>query len=107
MSFVGNLNIFLDTDDNCVRNAAVKASSEVSVEKLFIGKTPDEVFELIPILFSLCPDSQSAAAKLALYEASGQDTTEIFKDCIWQKYLEIITEGIRLFLMQLAPEAVG
>ncbi len=34
MSFVGNLNIFLDTDDNCVRNAAVKASSEVSVEKI-------------------------------------------------------------------------
>ena len=33
MSFVGNLNIFLDTDDNCVRNAAVKASSEVSVCK--------------------------------------------------------------------------
>ncbi|WP_300972547.1 hypothetical protein [Turicimonas muris] len=53
MSFVGNLNIFLDTDDNCVRNAAVKASSEVSVEKLFIGKTAEEVFELIPILFSL------------------------------------------------------
>lgn len=105
MSFVGNLNIFLDTDDNCVRNAAVKASSEVSVEKLFIGKTQEEVFELIPILFSLCPDSQSAAAKLALYEASGQGTTEIFKDCIWQNYLEIINEGVRFFLLQLAPEA--
>ena len=105
MSFIGNLNILLETEGQRVKKAEVTASSEVSVETLFIGKTSEEVLELTPILFSLCPDSQTAAARLALYAAAGHDTSAIFKDCIWQNYLEIINEGIRFFLLQLAPES--
>lgn len=104
MSFVGNLNIVLKTEECRVTDASVKASSQIAVENLFIDKTPEEVLELTPVLFSLCPDSQTAAAKLALYAAEGKNTEEIFKDCVWQNYLEIINEGIRFFLLQLAPE---
>jgi len=59
------------------RIAAVEAASvRPQAATLFRGKTPDEVAQLAPMLFSLCGGAQSVAAQSALQAAQGGLATE-------------------------------
>lgn len=104
MSFIGDIKIKVKAEDYSVKEAFLHATSEVHVEKLFFNKTPQEVIDLCSTLFSLCPDSQSSAARLCLAAAAGTLNPSLIEQCRWLNYLEIINEGIRYFLLQLAPE---
>lgn len=106
MSFLGAIDLKLKTNESRIVDVELKPEREIHVENLFIGKSPDEVLELIPSLFSLCPDSQKAAASVALNLArSGHPDQKLIAVSRFFNHLEIINEGIRFFALQCADDA--
>lgn len=47
------------------------------VTRLFIGKTPAQVMQLVPCLYALCAEAQQAAAQAALAAASADNAADI------------------------------
>lgn len=106
MSFLGAIDLKIKADATKIVSVELKPEREVHVETLFIGKSPEEVLGLIPDLFTLCPDSQRAAAAVAFELAkTGHPDQKLIAISRFFNHLEIINEGIRFFALQCADDA--
>ena len=62
MSYLGAIRFVLTTDGCSVSDVSIEPAKELRIEKLLCGRPVKEALELLPPLFALCPDSQTAAA---------------------------------------------
>lgn len=105
MSYLGAIRFILTAENNKVVNAAIQPIKELRVEKLLCGRPVEEALSLLPSLFALCPDSQTAAATVACrFAQSGEPSQETLKQARFNNHLEIINEGVRFFALQCADE---
>lgn len=66
MSFLGSMKFVLKVRGHRVTDVEIKLPKEIKVEDLVRGRSPQEAFDIFQTIFALCPNSQLAAAKLAL-----------------------------------------
>ncbi len=106
MSFVGSLLIRIDAEDNKIVKAEVVAEKEVDVCGLIAGKTVPDALSVVGSIFALCPNSQKAAAEVAMSAArhrpaNEEKTAELARSV----QSERISEAFRFFVLQLSdPE---
>jgi len=62
----GQLNIDLYPQHSNGTRVELSSSRPLNATKLFIGKTPEQVLSIIPLLFSICGVAQSRAALRAI-----------------------------------------
>ena len=67
----GDLEVELDISDGRVRAAYVNSPLFRGFERMLLGKRPEDALTITPRICGICSISQSAAAALALAEASG------------------------------------
>lgn len=67
----GSLAIFIGTHRRLVASVTVKSSRPLMMPQIFVGKRPDELISLLPLLYSVCGVAQGCAAALALEQALG------------------------------------
>lgn len=65
MSYLGAIRFVLTTDGSSVSDVSIEPAKELRIEKLLCGKRVEDALALLPPLFALCPDSQTAAAAVA------------------------------------------
>lgn len=105
MSYLGAIHFVLTSENNKVVEASVEPVKELHVEKLICGKKVDEALALLPALFALCPDSQTAAASVACrFAECGEPSQDTLRHARFYNHLEIINEGVRYFALQCADE---
>ena len=61
MSYLGAIRFVLTTDGCSVSDVSIEPAKELRIEKLLCGKRVEDALALLPPLFALCPDSQTAA----------------------------------------------
>ncbi|WP_333877430.1 nickel-dependent hydrogenase large subunit [Methylobacter sp.] len=71
MTPAGTIIIDLYHDFGKVSGVQIASSRPESIAKVLIGKTPEQVLEIVPLLFTLCGNAQAYAAMLACRSALG------------------------------------
>ncbi len=71
----GAVSVRLRVADGVVRQAEVAVRRPTAVARALVGRSPDEVVRLVPLLFSLCGTAQGLAAAMACETALGIDGT--------------------------------
>lgn len=69
MTLAGSVHITLSHQAGQVREVAAGVARPDAAAKLLTGKTPQQVLDTVPIIFSLCANAQAHAASLALHKA--------------------------------------
>jgi len=86
-------------------DVCIEPAKELRIEKLLCGRPVKEALELLPPLFALCPDSQTAAAAVACDVAQNSEPSqEVLIKARFANHLELINEGVRYFALQCAGE---
>jgi Ni,Fe-hydrogenase I large subunit len=67
----GSLSIRLKCHAGVIETVDIQSSRPLHVNRVFIGKTPEQLLTLIPLLFNVCGIAQSFAAITALQQAQG------------------------------------
>jgi len=70
----GKIVIDLYHDSGTVSGVQIASSRPEAIAQVLIGKTPDQVLETVPLLFTLCGNAQAYAALLACRAALGMAT---------------------------------
>ena len=105
MSYLGAIRFVLTTDGCSVSDVSIEPAKELRIEKLLCGRPVKEALELLPPLFALCPDSQTAAAAVACDVAQNSEPSqEVLIKARFANHLELINEGVRYFALQCAGE---
>lgn len=105
MSFIGSIKVIVKAEDGRVVAAEAKPAREVHVEKLMIGKSTEEAQEILSPLFALCPASQVGASEIACaVAAKGVPEQRLVDKVNLANHLELISEGLRFFVLQLGSE---
>ena len=76
MSYLGAIRFVLTTDGCSVSDVSIEPAKELRIEKLLCGRPVKEALELLPPLFALCPDSQTAAAAVACDVAQNSEPSQ-------------------------------
>lgn len=76
MADAGRLDIGIAWDGQRVCDVAIR-SSRPQAASLLLGRMPEQVAQLVPMLFSLCGRAQGAAAQVALATAQGCETHDV------------------------------
>lgn len=99
MSIAGELSIGIRVADGEVRAVAL-ASTRPQASRVFAGRTPAEVVQLVPMLYSLCGHAQRIAASVAIEAATGEPVPDSERDSRTRRVqLEAIQEHLwRLML---------
>lgn len=71
----GTVSVRLRVADGIVRHADVAVRRPTAVARALVGRRPDEVVRLVPLLFSLCGTAQGLAAAMACEAALGIDAS--------------------------------
>ncbi len=71
MSVEGRLQIELTREGERVSGVKISSTRPVHAARVFEGKTPDTVLQLLPLLFSICAVAQAQAAQTACERALG------------------------------------
>lgn len=105
MSYLGAIRFVLTTDGCSVSDVSIEPAKELRIEKLLCGKRVEDALALLPPLFALCPDSQTAAAAVACDVAQNSvPSQEVLVKARFANHLELINEGVRFFALQCAGE---
>lgn len=105
MSYLGAIRFILRTDGERVFDVQIEPAKEIRIEQILCDRPVSEALSLLPPLFSLCPDSQTAAAAVACDLAqNGVPSQDIISRARFTNHLEIINEGVRFFALQCADE---
>ena len=105
MSYLGAIRFVLTTDGSSVSDVSIEPAKELRIEKLLCGKRVEDALALLPPLFALCPDSQTAAAAVACDVAQNSvPSQEVLVKARFANHLELINEGVRFFALQCAGE---
>ena len=98
MSYLGAIRFVLTTDGCSVSDVSIEPAKELRIEKLLCGKRVEDALALLPPLFALCPDSQTAAAAVACDVAQNSvPSQEVLVKARFANHLELINEGVRFF----------
>ncbi len=71
MSIEGRLQIELTRENGRVGAVRISSTRPVHAARVFEGKTPDAVLQLLPLLYSVCAVAQAHAAQTACERALG------------------------------------
>ena len=93
MSYLGAIRFVLTTDGCSVSDVSIEPAKELRIEKLLCGKRVEDALALLPPLFALCPDSQTAAAAVACDVAQNSvPSQEVLVKARFANHLELINE---------------
>ena len=70
-SIAGRLNITVQYDGKKIQTVLINSTRPKSITRLFEGKSPEEVFNFIPLIFSLCGTAQTVASAMAIESLRG------------------------------------
>ncbi len=71
MSIEGRLQIRLDCNAGRIVDVHIHSSRPLAASQVFVGKTPEQLLTLLPMLYTVCGNGQAFAALLALRQALG------------------------------------
>ncbi len=95
----GRLDIDLYRNDSGVERAEIASSRPLQVSTLFENKTPSEVSETLPLLFSVCGTAQGCAAAAAMEQATGSPGCPVTQDA---RAALVLAETAREHLLRIA-----
>jgi len=72
LNLAGQINVGVDYLDGSILNVNVRSSRPTELTRLLEGKSPNEVVQRVPLLFSLCSCAQTIAALTAIESAQGK-----------------------------------
>ncbi|WP_415883973.1 nickel-dependent hydrogenase large subunit [Neptuniibacter sp. QD34_54] len=72
INLAGKINVGVDYLDGYIRKVNVQSSRPTELTRLLEGKSPDEVIQRVPLLYSLCSCAQTIAALMAIESAQGR-----------------------------------
>lgn len=106
MSLAGDIGLRLAWDGERITAVQLASTRPLLAPRLFAGKTPAEVLALVPALFSLCGQAQTAAARLALAAAAGAPLTAELAELRHRVVAESLAELFWRLLLDW-PQAMG
>jgi hypothetical protein len=71
MSPEGSLTITLEPRPEAGQRVSIRSSRQVNACRLFVGRRPAELAEMVPLIYRVCGTAQSAAVTLACEQATG------------------------------------
>lgn len=72
MSIEGQLHIKLDCSAGRIIAVQIRSGRPLAAAQVFVGKTPEQLLTLMPMLYTICGSGQAFAALQALRQALGQ-----------------------------------
>lgn len=105
MTREGELVVRLPWDGERVHGPRLVSSRDFVAERLFAGKSPEQVVAMVPLLFNLCGGAQRAAACAALASAGATDIAPGAAD-----QLAVVLETVQEYFWRLLidwPQAMG
>ena len=107
MGLEGELTVRLDWDGRRVNNVHIRSTRTVAASKLLVGRTAEEVRNIVPLLYSVCAGAHAAAATVALAATAsdGCASMDLGRPSI-DVVLEAVGEHVRCLLIDW-PHALG
>lgn len=98
LNLAGKLKIAVGHRNGVIKQVNIQSSRPTQLSKILIGKTPEQVVEEVPLLFSLCNCAQTIACLTALETALGY---QVDSDTLYARKILLLVEtakeiGIRL-----------
>lgn len=109
ISVEGNICIKLYPDKGKNERVEIESNRPVHAAKVLIGKTPEQVLSVVPLLFSVCGVAQSRASLSAIQQAMQRETDQsperardllVLSESAREHLLRIIIDWPRLFGLQ-------
>lgn len=116
MNIEGHIAIKIHADSKQHQQVSVQSTRPVHAAKIFIGKTPEQVLSLVPLLFNVCGVAQSRASLFALTQALGLEQNQaaesardliVLSETAKEHCLRIFMDWPQLFDIKINTQALS